>query len=396
MRRALSARRKAMPGKSKRARPLHRTRRIARIRAMVRSAQERGFSDGYRNGHPAGHHRGWCDALLAWHAAQTQPVRDVHLLYVTTGMGVPYAPIDDAVVATLSRMVTRLTVCRPTDNIPEVAERERPHAMIVLNGMNMDTAKVEKVKKLGIRTAVWMTDDPYYSDVTGLFAVHYDHVFTLELSCVPFYRELGCASVHYLPFANDFRIFRPHTPDPAKGVDILFIGSGYWNRIRFFDRIAPYLATKNVLIAGWWWDRLANFHLLAGKIRLGQWMTPAETADHYAAAKIVINLHRAPDDDSYNRNARRLPALSVNPRTFEIAGSGALQLTDVRMDLQTHYVPGKEIVTYESPDDLIGKIEYYLAREDERLTIVRNGLKRTLRQHTYEKRLDTLLHVLLA
>lgn len=395
MKLALSSRRRVSkkPGRVRRS---HRARRSALIRAMIRSAQERGYADGYRTSYPAGHHRGWCDALLSWHASKTHPVRDVHLLYVTTGMGVPYAPIDEAVVDTLSRMVARLTVCRPTDDVPGVAFQEKPHGMLVLNGMNLETAKVARVKEMGIRTAVWMTDDPYYSDVTGLFAVHYDHVFTLELSCVPFYRELGCPSVHHLPFANDFRIFRPRPEDPAKRVDVLFIGSGYWNRIRFFDRIAPYLATKNVMIAGWWWDRLANYHLLAGKIRLGQWMTPAETAEHYASAKIVINLHRAPDDDSYNRNNRRLPALSVNPRTFEIAGSGALQLTDVRMDLQNHYAPGQEIVTYESPEDLIGKIEYYLAREDERLAIIRRGLKRTLREHTYEKRLDALLQVLFA
>jgi spore maturation protein CgeB len=392
MKKTLSVRRNAIWKRRARRRRL--LRQSAAIQAAVRAAREIGHADGYRNGYPKGHHRGWCDALLSWHASQVYPVRDAHLLYVTTGMGVPYAPIDEAVVDALGRMVTRVTVCRPTDNIPEVVWQEKPHGMLVLNGMNLEASKVLKVKEMGVRTAVWMTDDPYYTDVTGLFAVHYDHVFTLELSCVPFYRDMGCQSVHYLPFANDFRVYRPREADPAKRCDILFIGSGYWNRIQFFDAIAPYLATKNVLITGWWWDRLANFHLLADKIRLGQWMTPAETAEYYAGAKIVINLHRSHDDDSYNRNTRRIPAHSVNPRTFEIAGSGALQLTDVRLDLQNHYVPGREIVTYGSPEELIAKIEYYLAREDERMAIVKSGLKRTLKHHTYEKRLEALLNVM--
>lgn len=371
-------------------------RRHARLSAVIRAAREAGYADGYRKSYPAGHHQGWCDAMMGWHASQVHPVRDVHLLYVTTGMGVPYAPLDEAVTDALSRVATRVTVCRPTDPVADVAAREKPDGMIVLNGMSMDVKQVDRVKGLGIRTAVWMTDDPYYSDVTGLFAVHYDHVFTLELSCVPFYREMGCESVHYLPFANDFRIYRPRAADPGKRVDVLFIGSGFWNRIRFFDAVAPYLATKNVLISGWWWDRLANYHLLADKIRLGQWLTPAETAEHYAGAKIVINLHRAPDDDGYNRNSRQLPAHSLNPRTFEIAGSGALQLTDIRLDLHNHYAPGQEIATYGSPEELIGKIEYYLAREDERLAIVRAGLKRTLKHHTYENRLNALLDVMFA
>lgn len=365
-----------------------------RRHGLVLSARINGYQAGYHASYRTGYHLGWCNALLNRFESQAPPVRDIHLLYVTTGMGVPYAPIDEAVAAGLSRMVSRLTVARPVDDIPAIAAKERPDGMLVLNGMNLDTAKVKAVRDLGIRTAVWMTDDPYYSDVTGLFAVHYDHVFTLELSCVPFYLSMGCPSVHHLPFANDFRVYRPHMVDQQKRVDILFLGSGYWNRIRFFDGIAPYLATKNVLISGWWWDRLSNYHLLADKIRPGEWMTPAMTADYYAGAKIVINLHRAHDDDSYNRNTRHIPAHSVNPRTFEIAGTGAFQLTDVRFDTPNFYVPGKEIATYSSPEELIGKIEYYLIREDERMAIARAGLKRTLRDHTYENRLGTLLSVL--
>lgn len=395
MKRALLARRngshRQMPARKRRTQL---ARRHAQIRAAIESAQTNGYADGYRTGYPAGQHRGYCDALMGWLASQAHPVRDLHLLYVTTGMGVPYAPIDEAIVDSLSKLVGRVTVCQPADDVFAVAEREKPSGMLVLNGMNLDGLKVRKVRELGIPTAVWMTDDPYYSDVTGLFAVQYDHVFTLELCCVPYYQSLGCHSVHYLPFANDFRVYRPRETDPEKQVDVLFIGSGYWNRIKFFDAIAPYLATKKVLIAGWWWDRLSNYHLLADKIRLGEWMTPEQTAEYYAAAKIVINLHRAPDDESYNRNTQRLPAHSINPRTFEISGAGTLQLTDLRPDLHNHYAPDQEIATYGSPEELIGKIEYYLSHEEERKALIRAGLKRTVKSHTYEQRLDALLHVM--
>lgn len=398
MKRATAAGRFAFSGRRARLRKRQAARYRRRIahKARIRMAQTTGYSDGYRMSHGTGYHLGFCEGLMQALANRESERHDVHLLYVTTGMGVPYAPIDEAVAEALSRRITRLTVCRPMDDVVAIAEKEKPDAMLVLNGMNMDVAKVEPVRQMGVRTAVWMTDDPYYSDVTGLFAVHYDHVFTLEMSCVDHYRSMGCEQVHYLPFANDFRVYRPHMVDQEKWVDVLFLGSGYWNRIRFFDGIAPYLATKNVLIAGWWWDRLSNYHLLSDKIRLGEWMTPELTSDYYAGAKIVINLHRAPDDDSYNRNTRRIPAHSINPRTFEIAGSGAFQLTDMRPDLPNHYVPGQEIAIYESPEDLIGKIEYYLAREDERHAIARAGLKRTLKDHSYVHRLDQLLQTMFA
>src|SRR5690606_13027817 len=139
---------------------------------------------------------------------------------------------------------------------------------------NFNVSYLEPIRALGVKTAVWLTDDPYYTDATIHFVTHYDYVFTLELSCVEFYKSIGCKHVHYLPFANDFRVYAPKLVEPAKRYDILFIGSGYWNRIGFFDSIAPYLATKNIMIAGWWWDRLHNYHLLSDKIQLGLWMTP--------------------------------------------------------------------------------------------------------------------------
>lgn len=366
-------------------------RRIAAGAKLIRIARERGFTDGYNVGRSSGYHFGICGALFGKYAQATYPIRDIHVMYVATGLGVPYSPIDEAVVESLSKMVSRLTVCVPTANISEIAQRERPDLMLVLNGMNFNKTHAEQVRKLGIRTAVWLTDDPYYTDATADFVPSYDYAFTLELSCVAFYRDLGCKNVHYLPFANDFRIYRPTPVDPSKRVDILFIGSGYWNRVRFFDSIAPYLSNKSVMIAGWWWDRLQNYRLLENKIRLGLWMTPQETAQFYNGAKIVINLHRAHDDESYNKNSRKVPAHSVNPRTFEISGNGAFQLSDVRLDLQNYYTPGAEIATYESPEEMIQKIDYYLAHEDERLHIARKGLKRTLSDHTYEKRLDALL-----
>jgi hypothetical protein len=123
-------------------------------------------------------------------------------------------------------------------------------------------------------------------------------------------------------------------------------------------------------------------------------MGPTETARHYFGSKIVINIHRSANDDSWNSNRRRIPALSVNPRTFEIAACGAFQLTDVRNDLSTMYRPGEEIVVYHSPHDFIEKMNHYLTHERERRDIALRGLRRTLLEHTYTQRLRTLFKII--
>ncbi len=90
------------------------------------------------------------------------------------------------------------------------------------------------MRAAGIRTAIWFTDDPYYTDVTANVAQHYDHIFTLEKTCVDFYRQHGCQSVHYLPLGFYPNEFRPRNPDRSRRKEICFVGTAYWKRIEFF------------------------------------------------------------------------------------------------------------------------------------------------------------------
>ncbi|MNM65500.1 Spore protein YkvP [compost metagenome] len=109
---------------------------------------------------------------------------------------------------------------------------------------------------------------------------------------------------------------------------------------------------------------------------------------------MVINLHRAHDDDTINNNAVKLSADSPNPRTFEISASGTLQLIDQRADLARFYKPGVEIETYESPQELLEKVDFYLTHEKERRDIALRGLERTYAEHTYSHRINEMLSVI--
>jgi spore maturation protein CgeB len=353
----------------------------------------RSREEGYRLGFDHGYWYGQCESVLK-RTEQTFGVRPVHVLYVATGKGFPYTPIDEAIAATLRGLVGQLTVVDANAPVGEIAARIRPDVVIVLDGIHFDVAKADEVRQAGIRIVIWFTDDPYYTDITSGIARHFDDVFTLELSCVEFYRSVGCSSVHYLPLGAFPAAFRPSNPGPHSRHDVTFIGSAYWRRVEFFNQISGYLASKDTFISGIWWERLRDYKRLSGKIALGRWMGPAETCAVYNGAKIVINMHRAHDDETFNNNSAAVPALSPNPRTFEIAACASLQLTDVRDDLVSFYTPGLEIVTYSSPQELIEKIEYYLNHEQERKEIAMRGMYRTMRDHTYAHRLDRMLSIL--
>ena len=51
----------------------------------------------------------------------------------------------------------------------------------------------------------------------------------------------------------------------------------------------------------------------------------------------------------------------------------------------------REIVMFRSPEELLEKVDYYLAHDRERRQIAEAGLKKVMRCYTYEKKMRELL-----
>lgn len=355
-----------------------------------------GWENGYLDGRSDGYHYGLCESIYSRAAPEPIAPRDAKVLYVKAD-GAPYAALDQGVEDALRAAVREVVVASPEHDVAQLAETERPDLVLVLDaaGRSFPTEQIDRMRDGGFRTAVWLPDDPYHSDMIVDIVPHYDYVFTLESSCVPLYRDLGCPRVHHLPFAANPHYTRHVRVSETYRHDICFVGSAFWNRVAFFDEIADYLAGKRLKIIGWWWERLRHYAKLADKID-GVWLTPEETAKYYSGAKIVINLHRSATDASHNSNSRNIPANSVNPRLFEISSCAAFQLVDNRAELSQLYTPGYDIETFESPGELVDKIEYYLNHEEERREIARRSLHRTVSEHTYRQRVKRLLDIVFA
>nr|WP_224749705.1 glycosyltransferase [Polycladospora coralii] len=250
---------------------------------------------------------------------------------------------------------------------------------------------ISSIRKLGFKTAIWLTDDPYYSSTTKALCLQYDYVFTQDRGSVSFYKECGAKKVFFLPLATDPKAYRPLEVNPAYQSDICFIGVAFDNRLQFIDSIADYLSTKNVKLIGPKWNQLNHYSRLKEKIILGKWLKPKDTARYYNGAKIVLNLHRLDADKKINKNKHNIPAFSINNRTFEILSCKTFQLTDMRPDLEQFYTPQQEIETFNSADLFIKKAEYYLKHHEERNQVAIDGYRKTLQENTYDKRIQSLL-----
>lgn len=81
-------------------------------------------------------------------------------------------------------------------------------------------------------------------------------------------------------------------------------------------------------------------------------------------------------------------------RAFDIMGAGGFLMTNYQSDFLEFFTPGEDYEYYDSQADLMNKIEYYLAHEDERAAIARNGFEKIAAHHTYEHRVDEMLSYL--
>ena len=82
-----------------------------------------------------------------------------------------------------------------------------------------------------------------------------------------------------------------------------------------------------------------------------------------------------------------------NMRLFEATGVGTLLLTDWKANLAELFEPGREVIAYRTPDECAELIGYYLEHDAERDAVARAGQQRTLREHSYDQRMQELVDV---
>ena len=104
-----------------------------------------------------------------------------------------------------------------------------------------------------------------------------------------------------------------------------------------------------------------------------------------ALARSRVTLNRHIDVAENNAN---------NMRLYEATGVGAMLLTDHKDNLHELFEIGTEIVAYSSKQEAAEMVRYYLDYPQAAKQIAKAGQARTLREHTYELRMQELVPIL--
>jgi spore maturation protein CgeB len=268
--------------------------------------------------------------------------------------------------------------------IPLLMDRERPDMILAVQGYLIPRQVLAEISARGVPAAAWFMDEPYDTMRSAPIGRFFTHVFVQDSSSVEFHRRHGCPNTFFLPHGCDPAGVHSQFPALAEPVDVALVGTPFPRRIELVKNLQEKGISVNCVGAGW--EKVEG---LPAADR-SKTLSLAEAAGLYRSARIVLNMHRAEND--FTTNPGLLAARTPNCSTFYIAGSGGFQLADdSRPELADFFSPGTEIVTCGSPREWVEKVQYFLGREGEREEISRLALSRSLSEHTYRHRLQSML-----
>jgi hypothetical protein len=218
----------------------------------------------------------------------------------------------------------------------------------------------------------------------------YDLLLTSFPHFVDRFRALGVDS-EYLKIAFDERVTErlaargvDTAPDSDRPHDAAFVGG-----------VNPTVHREGTQV----------LELVADRVGLDTWGygadvlepgSPLRAGHHGEAWGLDMFAVLADSKIALNRHIDAAEGHANNMRLYEATGTGALLVTDRGSNLAELFEPGREVVVYDSADDLVDKVRHYLANDAERVAIARAGQARTLREHTYAKRIAELADMLAA
>lgn len=94
-----------------------------------------------------------------------------------------------------------------------------------------------------------------------------------------------------------------------------------------------------------------------------------------------------------NRHGDFAGTYAVNMRLYEATGSGAALVTDSKDDLADLFEVGREVVAYRSPDEAGSIVAALLSDHARMASIGAAGQRRTMADHTYRQRAETMAEI---
>ena len=201
----------------------------------------------------------------------------------------------------------------------------------------------------------WCSDDSWrFNQHSSLIAKNYDYMVTtysyahknyLEMKTKSILASWGCPD-HWIK-KNEKKFFFKN--------DVTFIGNLYMGRRKIIKKLLK--DGINVKCYGTGWNSVISDKNLPNVIR---------------NSKICLNFSKSKGKKKQTK-----------ARIFEITGSGSLCITENSNELKNYFKINKEIISFDSYEELVSKIKFFLKNENLREKIAKNGYLKCRKNYIY-------------
>ncbi|MDX9870188.1 MAG: glycosyltransferase, partial [Candidatus Cloacimonadales bacterium] len=262
----------------------------------------------------------------------------------------------------------------------------KPHIVFCLAQAPIEPQVINAIRKAGSVVAFWFVEDfrrfPYWQDVID-FVDCFFHIQRGEFEHILDQAKYNKAM--YLPMASSANFIELAKNDSINSdffqADVSFMGAAFANRINFFSQLHGF----NLKLWGTGWY---DFDIFKDKCPLQEArISIAQSVKIYQNSKININLHSAMSDSVFNQYGD-----FINPRTFEILAAQGFQLVDDSPVIREFFTPDEDLVVFNSIEEAVDKIKFYLNNDSLRKKIAENGYRKVMQYYTYKDRMKTALN----
>jgi len=274
---------------------------------------------------------------------------------------------------------------RFSQRIAEQVRKENIHAIFTEVNFNIDP-KVIKAECPDVKVTQWFGILPDQMTKEQVAIVNdYDHHFCpvkydawLEACHVDSskfnYMSSGCLSTEEIY----------HDLDNDHAYDVCFVGGVggvHKNRLEILEFIAN--KVPSFAFYGYGEKDIPEGYTL--KNRFKGWVDHRGMRKVFSSSKIALNIPSV----NYDRITH-----GYNIRLIEIAGcQGALQICSSHKNIAEFYQEEEEIITFDSKEDLLEKIQFILRHEPVRKQMVDQAYEKAL-MHSYENKIHRILKVI--
>lgn len=271
------------------------------------------------------------------------------------------------------------------ERLIEKAKNFKPELLLVIQGSQMLPRTIEKIHSFtNTKSILWLLDDPATLSDAMSFASfsEYSAIFCVDNSWISVI-SLFNKNTYFLASATDPTIYYPTQNTLQK--DILFVGAlpkrspNGVIKSYFLKKIAEAGFSINIYGPG-----VSKSHYLkhiknkTNVVLRDEFINHKELNELYGKFKIIININ----NPMFKEN--------ISDRVMNAASAGAFQIVDFKKGIREIF-PEEILPSFYTEKDLLEIIKKALENNQWREMIAHNARDYTLKFHTHEHRLNTIL-----